>query len=305
MNTWFPDRARCRTILIVAVASSFTLVGCATPPGAPEGAAEVRAKLTRLQSDPNLAGRVPVALEEAEAAVELAEQPLAADESLGAHRVFMADRKVEIAMARAATDYAVEQRATLSEARAKARLDARTREADQARQRATAARSEADAARTSADAARTSAEEAARMAAIDAEELRRQIDVLEAEATDRGLVLTLGDVLFATGRAELKPGATQNLDKLVAFLNQYPNRKVEIEGHTDNVGSEAYNQALSERRAESVKSYLARQGVSSQRLTASGMGMHHPRVDNTTPDGRQQNRRVEIIILNPTSSPAA
>jgi outer membrane protein OmpA-like peptidoglycan-associated protein len=298
MNTWFPDRAQCRTILIVAVASSFTLVGCATPPGAPEGAAEVRAKLTQLQSDPNLAGRVPVALEEAEAAVELAEQPLAADESLGAHRVFMADRKVEIAMARAATDYAVGQRATLSEERAKARLDARTREADQARQRATAARSEADAARTSAD-------EAARAAALDAEELRRQIEVLEAEATDRGLVLTLGDVLFATGRAELKPGATQNLDKLVGFLSQYPNRSVEIEGHTDNVGSEAYNQGLSERRAESVKSYLAGQGIGSQRLTASGMGMHHPRVDNTTPDGRQQNRRVEIIILNPTSSPAA
>jgi outer membrane protein OmpA-like peptidoglycan-associated protein len=298
MNTWFPDRAQCRTILIVAVASSFTLVGCATPPGAPEGAAEVRAKLTRLQSDPNLAGRVPVALEEAEAAVELAEQPLAADESLGAHRVFMADRKVEIAMARAATDYAVEQRATLSEERAKARLDARTREADQATQRATAARSEADAARTSAD-------EAARAAALDAEYLRRQIEVLEAEATDRGLVLTLGDVLFATGRAELKSGATQHLDKLVGFLNQYPSRSVEIEGHTDNVGSEAYNQALSERRAESVKSYLAGQGIGSQRLTASGMGMHHPRVDNTTPDGRQQNRRVEIIILNPTSSPEA
>lgn len=296
MNTSIHHQARYGATLAAAITSFFVLAGCATAPSSPEGAAEVRTKLTRLQSDPNLAGRVPVALEDAEVAVRLAEQPLPAkDEALGAHRVFMADRKVEIAMARASTHYAEEQRAKLGEERARARLEARTLEADQARQ-------QTDAARSDAAAARMSAADAAREAALQAEELQRQIDALQAEATDRGLVLTLGDVLFATARADLRSGATESLDRLVAFLNQYPNRNVEIEGHTDNVGGEAYNQALSERRAESVKSYLVRQGIDSQRLAASGKGMHYPRVDNASADGRQQNRRVEVIILNPPTA---
>ena len=299
MNTPILNRAHFKKALTVAAAVSLVLVGCATAPRSPEGAAEVRSKLTRLQSDPNLAGRAPVALREAEAAVRIAEEPLANDAARGAHRVYMADRKVEIAIAQASTRYAEDQRAKLGEERERARLDARTREADRARADADAARaSAADAARMAsadADAARTAASDAARQA----DELQRQIDALQAKATDRGLVLTLGDVLFSSGRADLKVGATSNLNRLVTFLNQNSSRNVEIEGHTDNVGGDDYNLGLSQRRADSVRSFLIQQGVSSQRITATGKGEHQPVADNDSASGRQQNRRVEVIIKNP------
>jgi len=126
-----------------------------------------------------------------------------------------------------------------------------------------------------------------------------QIDALQAEATDRGLVLTLGDVLFATGKSDVKVGATSNLNKLVTFLNKYPDRTVQIEGYTDNVGSEDSNQGLSQRRAESVKAYLVQQGIAGSRLTAVGMGESQPVASNDTQSGRQQNRRVVAVIDNP------
>jgi len=285
MNSLFRNHASYVTVLTVAAAVSLTLAGCATAPVSPDGAAEVRAKLTRLQADPSLANHAPVALQEAETAVRVAEQPLSGDAALGAHRVYMADRKVEIAMAQAATRQAEDQRVKLGEERDRSRLDARTREAD---------RANADA-----DATRVAAATAASAAALHAEDMQRQIDALQAKATDRGIVLTLGDVLFTTGRADLKPGATSNLYRLVTFLNQNPDRKVEIEGHTDNVGSDDYNQGLSQRRADSVRSFLMQQGISPERISAAGMGEQRPVADNESEGGRQQNRRVEVIIANP------
>jgi outer membrane protein OmpA-like peptidoglycan-associated protein len=261
-----------RTLIATTVASVL-LAACAAAPVKPDGAAEVRSKLTQLQSDPNLASRAPQAMKEADTAVQAAEQ-LQADKDLGAHRVYMADRKVEIARAEAETSFTEEQRAALSAQRESARLDARTREADTAHQQAA--------------------------------ELQRQIDALQAKPTDRGLIVTLGDVLFDTGRANLKPGATSNLNRLVAFLNQYPDRTVRIEGYTDSVGGEDYNQGLSERRADSVKSYLAGEGIGSIRLSASGKGESDPVASNDSAAGRQQNRRVEVIISNPpVSNPPA
>jgi outer membrane protein OmpA-like peptidoglycan-associated protein len=262
--------------LIAAAVASVLLAACAAAPLKPDGAAEVRNKLTQLQSDPNLASRAPQAIKEADAAVRAAEQPQA-DKELGAYRVYMADREVEIARAEAETNLAEDQRAALRAQRESARLDARTREADAAHL-----------------AAASSEQQAA--------ELQRQIDALQAKPTDRGLVLTLGDVLFETGRANLKAGATSNLNKLVAFLNEHPDRTVAIEGYTDSVGSEDYNQGLSERRADSVKSYLAGQGISSIRLSASGKGESDPVAGNDSAAGRQQNRRVEVIISNPPAA---
>jgi outer membrane protein OmpA-like peptidoglycan-associated protein len=135
--------------------------------------------------------------------------------------------------------------------------------------------------------------------------MERQIAALKAEATDRGLVLTLGNVLFATGKSDVQVGASSNLNKLVTFLNQYPDRTAEIEGHTDNVGRDASNQALSQRRADSVKSYLMQQGISGQRLVAMGKGESQPVTDNDSATGRQQNRRVVVVIDNPAPVPAA
>jgi len=293
MNTeLFP---RNRKTFLTATALTLALAGCASAPLAPPGAAEARTKLTRLQSDPNLAERAPAALKDAETAVRTAEQPLSkADAELGAHRVYIADRTVEIAMARASTRYAEDQRAKLGDERDRARLDARTKEADAARSDATIARNDADAAKRDADAANR-----------DADDLQRQIDALEAEATDRGLVLTLGDVLFATGKSDVKVGATSNLNKLVVFLNKYPDRSVQIEGHTDNVGSEDSNQGLSQRRAEAVKAYLVQQGIAGSRLTAVGMGENQPLAGNESQSGRQQNRRVVAVIENPAPASAS
>jgi hypothetical protein len=218
MNTTFSIPRRSLKSLTIAAAVSCVLAACATTPQSPEGAAEVRSKLTRLQADPKLADRAPLAVQEAESAVRMAEEPVGKDVALGKHRVYFADRKVEIAIAQASTRYAEDQRETLTEERERARLAARTREADRARADADAARAgAADAARlANADAAR--AADAAAAATLEAAELQRQIDELQAKETDRGLVLTLGDVLFTSGQADLKAGVASNLGRLATFL---------------------------------------------------------------------------------------
>ena len=268
------DKVSLGRTLIATTVAAVLLTACAAAPVAPEGASEARAKLTQLQSDPSMASRAPLAIKDADAAVSVAEQP-EADKSLAAHRVLIADRKVEIAKAQAETSLWEDQRAALVAARETARLDSRTREVD-----------------------------TARMATADAEaqtaELQRQIAALQAKVTDRGVVLTLGDVLFASGKADLKEGAASHLNQLVAFLREYPSRTVVIEGHTDSVGSDDLNQALSQRRADSVRSYLVGRESTLARLTTMGAGEGTPVAENDSATGRQQNRRVEVIISNPT-----
>jgi outer membrane protein OmpA-like peptidoglycan-associated protein len=304
MNTVNHSGVNLRKTLIATTVASVLLAACAAAPLKPDGAAEVRSRLTQLQSDPNLAGRAPLAIKEADAAVRTAEQPQA-DQELAAHRVYLADRKVETARAQAETRLAEDQRAALSAQRESARLDARTREADAAKSQVATARAEGAEQKVAADQARIESD-AAYIAAANSQqqttELQRQVDVLQAKVTDRGLVLTLGDVLFESGRADLKMGAAGNLNKLVAFLNKDSDRSVAIEGYTDSVGSEDYNQALSQRRADSVRSYLVRQGIPSGRLTATGMGMSDPVAGNDSAAGRQQNRRVEVIVSNPSAA---
>ena len=125
---------------------------------------------------------------------------------------------------------------------------------------------------------------------------RQEIQSLQAKQTDRGLVMTLSDVLFDTGRATLKPGADRDLDRLALALRDNPNTRVIIEGHTDSVGGEDYNQALSEHRAEAVADALRLRGVPADRYEVKGLGKAFPVASNDTPAGRQQNRRVEIVF---------
>ena len=286
-----------KSLVAVAVTAALA-VGCASAPKKPAGSEQVRAKLTALQNDAALAAKAAVATKDAEAAVVQAEtvQP---DLALAAHRVYVADRKVDTARAQAETKAAEENRTILSEQGEKARLDARTREADLAKSDAMTARAESEQQRVAATQARNDAD-AAQLAANasqqQASELQRQLEILQARPTDRGLVLTLGDTLFATGKSELKSGATADLDRLSDFLTEYPNRTASIEGFTDSMGSEDSNQALSERRADSVKRYLVGRGVQSARLNSSGRGENAPVADNDSQAGRQQNRRVEVVI---------
>ncbi len=276
---------------IALVASLALLSACATPMTVPDGVDDTRGKLIQLQSDSELATRAPVEIQAAEAAVAAAELPRQ-DSEYAAHLALIADHRVDIAQARARSRLYEDQRRALSERAERVRLEARTREADQARSEALSARADAATARVDAETARSDAA-AAREAT---RELQRQVAELNARETDRGLVVTLGDLLFATGQAELTGSAAPNLNRLAAFLTEYPDRTVLIEGHTDSVGSAWSNELLSERRAESVRSYLVDRGVSANRLSASGKGQGTPVATNDTPTGRQQNRRVEVII---------
>ncbi len=302
--------------LVAAAVTSALLAGCATTPMQPSGAESAREKLIALQTDPNLGSLAPAAMQDAEAAVRTAQIP-EQDSALAEHRVYLADRKIDIARAVAQARFAAQQRESIIAQRTKIRLAARTREADRADARAATARSDERAqaqatedADSRANAATAAAAESAQQAqdvtdvanaqnaaaTQQTADMQRQIDALQAKVTDRGLVLTLGDVLFSSGRSDLKTGATGHLYRLAAFLNRYPTRTAAIEGYTDNVGSEDFNQGLSERRADAVKSYLTAHGVDGARLSATGGGESNQVADNVTADGRQQNRRVEVVI---------
>jgi outer membrane protein OmpA-like peptidoglycan-associated protein len=170
----------------------------------------------------------------------------------------------------------------------------KAREAEQARLQAEAKAREAEQARIQAEARAREAERA--KAEID--ELLSQLSDLKAKQTERGIVLTMGDVLFAFDKATLSPVAFRNVDKLADFLRKHPNRSVLIEGHTDSVGSDAYNLDLSEKRAGAVKSALVDKGVAEERIIPKGYGKKYPVASNNTSEGRQLNRRVEVVVLN-------
>ncbi|MGV8842198.1 MAG: OmpA family protein [Pseudomonas sp.] len=137
----------------------------------------------------------------------------------------------------------------------------------------------------------------ARLDARDAQITALQ-DSLNAKQTDRGTMVTFGDVLFDLNRAELKSSGLGNINKLAQFLQENAERKVMVEGYTDSTGSAAYNLSLSERRAESVRRALVRMGVDPARIVTQGYGKEFPVADNTSPSGRAQNRRVEVTISN-------
>jgi outer membrane protein OmpA-like peptidoglycan-associated protein len=127
-------------------------------------------------------------------------------------------------------------------------------------------------------------------------QLAAELRDLEARSTDRGLVITLGDVLFDSGRAQLRPGASRVIARLAEFLREYPDRTLAIEGFTDSVGNDEYNAELSARRADAVRAALMDAGVAGTRIATRGYGEDYPVASNDTPDGRQRNRRVEIVI---------
>lgn len=306
---------------VAVTSASILLAACASAPTVSDGAVAARADLMRLQADSNLASLARVEIADADQAVKAAERPVN-DPELSQHLVMMAQTKVETARSWAQSRHYQAQREALNAEAEAARLAARTMEADRARgetrtaqaatmtarreaelaeTRSRIARDEADLARTDAAAARSQAE-LARTATDEARsetaELQRQIRELNARTTDRGLVMTLGDIIFETGKYELRSGTTANLDKLAAFLKRYEDRTVEIEGHTDSVGSAESNLVLSRNRADAVSDYLMAQGIARNRLSSTGKGEGMPVATNDTNTGRQQNRRVEVIISN-------
>src|SRR5262249_47991640 len=147
--------------------------------------------------------------------------------------------------------------------------------------------------------AQTQAEQARAQAAAaqqQAASAQQQLADLQAKQTDRGVVVTLGDVLFDTGQATLKPGADLAINRLANFLSSNSQTRVLIEGHTDSRGSAAYNQELSDRRAAAVATALESRGIPGDRVQTAGRGKDFPVASNDTPEGRQRNRRVEIVF---------
>ena len=174
------------------------------------------------------------------------------------------------------------------------RLDseAAQRGAEASQRQAIAEREAANVALLNAQDARAQTEEAQRRSL----QLEAQLRDMEARKTDRGMVVTLGDVLFDTNEAQLKSGGMRNVQKLADFFRQYPQRNVMIEGFTDSTGSDGHNQQLSDRRADSVRTALLGMGMDSQRITWRGYGESFPVAGNDTAAGRQMNRRVEVVV---------
>ncbi len=254
-----------RNFLIIG-SVALALASCATTPPNSERLDRAHTEVNSLAQDPLTQ---QVAAQDLEAARERLQQADAALQDKRPaeevdHLAYLAERHAQAGEARIEAARAHQQVARAEEERNRVLLEARAREADNAK---------------------------AQLAATQA-----QLADLKAKQTDRGLVVTLGDVLFDTGRATLKPGADLTLDRLATVMKNNPQSKVLIQGFTDSRGSEEYNDALSQRRADAVASALTRRGVPADSVRAEGRGKEFPVATNDTPEGRQQNRRVEIVF---------
>ena len=290
---------------LLAGLSIFFLFGCASAPGPTPALEEARTAYTRALAQ-GVAERAPVELDEASKILERAEAAATAGEM--DRQAYLARRQIAYAESVAAQKAADSRLRELDDEKQRVLLDTReaqverarreaeeqAREAERKAREAELARRQADSARTEAETARAQAEEARR----EAEALRRELSELQAKQTDRGLLLTLGDVLFETGKADLMAGAARSIDKLAAFLRENPERSVLVEGHTDSTGGDSFNLSLSQRRADAVRNALMSRGVAAERIVARGYGKQYPVADNSHAAGRQQNRRVEIVVLD-------
>jgi outer membrane protein OmpA-like peptidoglycan-associated protein len=254
------------------------LGACASTPIPTAALDTARTAVRTAEADPNVAKYAAVDLDTAKKQLDIAESA--------------ALKKKADAVAQPA--YMATQYARLAEARASAKADdARVQAGQQERDRIQLA-------------ARNREIENARLAAqaanAQSSKLQAEIDALKAQQTERGLVMTFGDVLFDTGKAELNPSAQPRLDQLAQFLQEHPSRRVEIDGYTDNVGSVAFNQQLSLTRADAVETALVRRGIDPSRIATEAYGKSFPVADNSNPSGRQLNRRVEVVIGNADGS---
>jgi outer membrane protein OmpA-like peptidoglycan-associated protein len=256
-----------RTPISIAVASAILLAACSsTPEQIPELDA-ARASVPKLEASPR-AGVAAANIAEARKALDRANALAEKDKDIDdiRYEANVASAQAQIAETKIDTVVAREEVEKGTAERQQVLLEARTRETERVQQ-----------------------------------ELRD----LQAKQTERGMVLTLGDVLFDTGKATLKPGAYTTIDRLAQVLNSSRSSRVVIEGHTDSVGSDATNQALSEQRAQAVQSALLQRGVSGSQISSVGKGESTPVAGNDSASGRQANRRVELIFSQDGSQVAS
>ena len=239
------------------------------------------------QSNPKVASYAPLEMKQASDAMAKANAAAANNDSTEEidKLAYLAKQKIALTQEVAKQKSAEADVAKSGTERDKMRLDQRTREADQSRTAANIARGDA-----------AYAQQQTRDAQARNANLEAQLAELSAKKTERGMVITLGDVLFATDQARLNPEGQRTVQKLAQVLTQNPQRTVLIEGFTDSTGSSAHNQALSERRADSVQLGLLEQGIARNRIAIHGYGEAHPVAGNESTTDRQLNRRVEIVL---------
>jgi outer membrane protein OmpA-like peptidoglycan-associated protein len=252
-----------KLLMAALLTGTAALTACNTIPPKNSNLEEARTSYSTAQSDPQVVKFAAVefkqagdALNQADAAWRDKEKPEKVN-----HLAYLANQKVAIAQETAKLKTAEETLQNADAERNKVLLDARTNEAELAKQKA-----------------------------------KQLEDELKAKSSDRGLTITLGDVLFDTAKAKLKSGGMRTMEKLATFLKENPERKVLVEGFTDSRGSDEYNQGLSERRADAVRSALLGFGVSPDRIEARGYGEAFPVAGNDDAAGQQMNRRVEVVI---------
>lgn len=297
-----------RLRLALAPAAAVLLAACVSVPVTNPGLDEARALYGRAAGDADVARSAPLELRSAQQALTRAEAALKSGEDMATveHYAYLARQRSATALQAGEIAMAEQAVAASGSERDRILMQARSREADKALSQAEQERAASERARMQAQASSADAEAARKAAAAQlaaaqsaeakADRLQSQLSALEAKQTERGMVLTLGDVLFDTGQAELKPGAFSTIDRLATFMRENPERTLAVEGYTDSVGGEAYNLSLSQRRADAVRAALLARGVDGARITTSGLGKASPVASNDTASGRQRNRRVEIVI---------
>ena len=260
------------TKLLAAMAAAMTFAGCASTPTTNPALENARTAVRSAEADPNVGKYAALDLQAAKNELQEAESAaMKHDEADIAQPAYLAAQTARLAQIKASAKADDARVAAGQTERDRIQLSARTAEVDSAK---------------------LARDQATRKASA----LQSEVDALNAKPTDRGLVLTLGDVLFDTGKAGLNPGASRNLDQLVQFLTEHEDRRVEIDGYTDSVGADSFNLDLSQRRADTVKAVLVSRGIDSSRIVSRGYGKEFEVASNSEAGGRQLNRRVEIVI---------
>jgi outer membrane protein OmpA-like peptidoglycan-associated protein len=274
--------------LILAAAVAAGVAACASTPKNIEELETARAVVPQVEASPR-AGVAVTNITDARKALDRANALAEKHGDLGdiQYEATVANRNAQIANEKILTAQARDDVDKGTAERQAVLTEARGLEAQRNAERARAATAQAQ-----------SAEERAKS-------LERELADLKGKKTERGVVVTLGDVLFDTGKATLKPGAYSVIDRLATVLKEDTSRKVMVEGHTDNVGSDEYNQELSERRASSVQAALFERGVDASQVSTVGKGETTPVASNDSPVGRQQNRRVELVFQDDRSKVAS
>lgn len=271
---------RNKTVLTCTFIAAMMQIGCTSTPEKNQVIDQAESKVQTIRLDANVVEHAPLQLNDAEKDLKKAKDFWRKDKDRenAEHYAYLAERKASTAHWLTDYELAKQEIEKTSEERNDILYQTKSRQLALAKSQTESAKARAESAKE------------------ELQALKRKITDLEAQETERGLVLTLSDVLFDLNKAELKPGAINSMQKLAEFLGEYSERKVLIEGFTDSTGEEQYNQQLSERRANAVRDTLMEQGIAANRIRTHGYGESFPVASNKSAAGRQQNRRIEIIV---------